>query len=115
MAVEAVVGQIDLATDKPARPGNAVAGIEQRVKRPIELDAEVLDDGVPEPLDIGRRPGDQLAIAGDPVPLHEAADVGIIDDLLNRLPHETVRGSLPECSLTLPKLARLFFPGYGHG
>lgn len=29
---------------------------------------------------------DQVAIAGDPVPLHEAANVGVIDDGLSRFP-----------------------------
>ena len=94
MAVEAVVGQIHLAPDKPARPGDAVARIQNGVKRSVELDPEVFDNSGPEPLDIGRRPGDQLTIVGNSVPLHEAADIRIIDDLLARFPgvwfrHET--------------------------
>ena len=98
MAVEAVVGQIDLPADKPARPGDAVAGIQKRIKRPVELDAEVLDDRVPEPLDVRRGAGDQLAIAGDPVPLHEAADVRILDDLLGWFPDVSVRHETPRCT-----------------
>ena len=91
MAVEAVVGQVHLPADKPARPGDAVTGIQQRIKRPVELDAEVLDDRVPEPLDVAGGAGDQLAIAGDPVPLHEAADVRILDDRLGWFPEVLLR------------------------
>ena len=63
--------------------------------------SEVLDDRVPEPFDVRRGPGDQVAIAGDPVPPHEAADVGVIDDRLGRFPDVGYRHEISDRVTTI--------------
>jgi hypothetical protein len=88
MPVDAVVGQVDLSPDEPARPGRAPAVVEHLLERREELDAEVLDDRGPKPLRVVGGAGNELVIVVDPEPVHEAGGVGPGHIIGARLPDE---------------------------
>ena len=52
VAVEAALDDVHPGADPPARPGLSVRKVDHAVVVPIEGDVDVLDGGVPEPLDV---------------------------------------------------------------
>jgi hypothetical protein len=53
-----------------------------------ELDPEVVDDGLPEPLDIFLRPAHELGVRVDVVRAHQSRHVGPLRVLRRRRPRE---------------------------
>jgi hypothetical protein len=92
-AVHAVPGDVDLAADEPGRPLGPAREVDDLVPGPEELEAEVLDHGGPEPLGLLLRAAHELPVVVEPVPAHEAHDVGPLEGGLVGLPDE--RGGCP--------------------
>src|SRR6185295_17932256 len=91
VAVHAVVGEVQAAAGKPRRPLDAPRVVQHARVRRGPAHAEVLDDGVPVPLEIGHRAALQLLQRRDAVPLHEARDAGLLQVLLARPPDDALR------------------------
>ena len=86
-AVDALTGDVRSTADEPRRPRRTTGQIHNLLVRRRELDAEVVNDGVPEPGGVGDRPTDEVVEALDPVGAHQARDVGGTDLLGGRAPH----------------------------
>ena len=93
VAVDAVVGEVDRAAAEPGRPLGAAGGVEYALVGPEELDPEVADDRVPEPLDVvAGGPVQRAPVAESLVP-HEGGHARVLDrggvglpDVLGHLP-----------------------------
>jgi len=99
VAIHDVVGDVELAAGVPVGELRALAGIADLVVRLVELDPEVVDQFIPEPVDaalgfpleFGRRPSDEeVVVVVDPVRLHELGDVGRFNELLARFVSDLV-------------------------
>src|SRR4029453_8181042 len=91
VTVHAVVGEVQAATREPRGPLDAARGVEHaRVSR-APAQAEILDNGVPVPLEVGDRAALQLFQCGDAVRLHEPRDARLLEMLLARPPDDAVR------------------------
>ena len=86
MAVEAALHDVHARADPPLRPGLALREVDDLVVVAVEGDVDVLDRGVPEPLDVVVGALQQLAKGLDPVLVHEALEPAPGDDLVARLP-----------------------------
>src|SRR5262249_34008049 len=87
-AIQAARDDVHPGAAKPARPLEAVAGVDDPLVRLVKADAQVLDRCVPEPLQVAGRPLLQLLDIGDPVTVHEALEPAAVDDVLGRLPED---------------------------
>ncbi len=101
VSIDDVVGDVKSPARIPVRKLRPVLVVSNPVVRLVELDSEIVDDLVPEPVDaafgftveIGRRPLDQFVVVVDSVLAHEGRDVrrlgerlvGIVDDLVDVL------------------------------
>jgi hypothetical protein len=103
VSVEHVVCDVESAPDVPVGELRAVARVPDSVVRFVELESEVVDDGVPEPvqprgvdtLDSRHRPSVELLEVVDAVLLHERVNVTPLDERLVWLVDDLA--SLPEC------------------
>jgi len=104
VAVEQVVRDVQLAAGVPVRELRAVGVVAHGVVVLVELQAEVVDHLVPEPLDagvglavdLGRGALDQLLVGVDVVRPHELADVGGVGESLGGAVSDVV-GSVQCC------------------
>jgi hypothetical protein len=87
--IEGVVGDVDRPTGIPVGELRTVRIVAHGVVALVELDAEIVDEFVPEPIDarlvdpgVAAGPRDQFVVVGDPVLLHERVDVRGFDERL---------------------------------
>ena len=78
---------VHLAADAPAGPGDARLCIQDTRVRLVELDVEVFQYGVPEPLEVLGGPLKQLTEGGDAVAIHEPLQMASRNILRGRLPY----------------------------
>src|SRR5207237_1134312 len=79
--IEAVVGEVQPAVGKPARPRRAARRVEHAAEWTREADAEILDDAAPVPLRVVHRAALQLFQRSDAQPPHEPGDLRALDIL----------------------------------
>ena len=85
-AVQAIVRDIEPAADEPLGPLGAAAGIEHLVVGLEPFDAHFAHDLIPESLGIFTREAQKRLAVRKPEALHEAPDVGPLDELAGGLP-----------------------------
>src|SRR5262249_11223550 len=85
---DAVGGDVDLPADEPARPLRSVRNVHRLLPRFSELDGQVLDGRVPEPLRLVDGTLHQRAVVVEAVTAHEADDVGAFERLVVRRPDD---------------------------
>ena len=86
--VETVVDDVETAVHAPPRPRRAAGEIDDLRERLVELDPEIVEDGTPEPLEIGHRSVEQRGEIGDPVTAHEGGQPAPLDDVGRRPPRD---------------------------
>ena len=95
MLVERGGDVVELAAGVPGRPGDAARGIHHLRVGTLPDQPQVVGDGVPEPGGIGVGAREQIGIAGDAVPLHEAAQPAALEVLLAGPPGDWLVQALP--------------------
>jgi len=92
VAIDRVVGDVQLAAGVPLRELRAVGIVADGVEGLVELDTEVVGEFAPEPLDpgvidpgIGSRAGDEFVVVVDIVLAHEGGEVRRLDERRRRL------------------------------
>ena len=91
MAVEAIQHDVGGAADAPARPLDAVRGVEQLPVRGVEAQVAELEHLLHQPGRVGVRTLEQARVVGRADPAQERAQVAVLDDLRARLPREAPR------------------------
>jgi hypothetical protein len=79
--VEAAADDVHSAADAPARPGRTAAEIENSFVRHVELDADLVEHGAPEPFRFRHRARQQRVVRDDAVRVHERLHPALIDVL----------------------------------
>ena len=98
VSVDDVVGDVEFTAGGPVTELRAVGVVADGVVVLVEVDAEVVDQFVPEPVDargvdavdFRRRPLDEGLVVVDIVGLHELPDVRRLDELAVRFVHHLV-------------------------
>ena len=86
---------VELAATVPGRPRDAARGIHHLRVGTLPDQPQVVGDGVPEPGGIGVGAREQIGIAGDAVPLHEAAQPAALEVFLAGPPGDWLVQALP--------------------
>ena len=86
VSVQAALHDVHAPADPPRRPWLAFGEIHDLVVVAEERDVDVLDRGIPEPLDVGVGPMQQLLEGGDVMSLHEALEPALRNHVGARLP-----------------------------
>ena len=85
-AVDAAVDDVQGAADEPVGVLDACGQVDDPVVGRPEPQAEVLDDRIPVPADVGDRSRPQLGQPGDAMRAGQPGDVGVVDVVLGRGP-----------------------------
>jgi hypothetical protein len=75
--VEAATDDVHAAADTPPRPRRPAAQVEDALIGLVELDADLVEDGGPEPLGLGDRACQQRLVGHDAVRVHERLDAAL--------------------------------------
>ena len=115
-SIQAVVGDIQFAADEPLRPFGPARSIEHARIWLKPLDIHFAQDFTPEPLGLFPRKAQECLAVGESQALHEAPDVGSLDEFAGGLPdhaHQQCNASRNELVYEISHHRASGFQGFG--